>query len=140
MPCKGIDRATRRGGPCGSTPRLATARTRTPAAGIPRSYVIQGYTGQLDMWWNRSPFRWNFPELTDLLFAGDDAPPPALVVFVDCWTSVGGSQFLDSPALGDYHTYLCDEVVPWVDQHYRTLATREHRGIAGKSSGGYARW
>jgi len=27
--------------------------------------------------------------------------------------------------------------VPWVDAHYRTLPQREHRGIAGKSSGGY---
>ena len=27
--------------------------------------------------------------------------------------------------------------MPWVDARYRTLAAREHRGIAGKSSGGY---
>ncbi len=53
------------------------------------------------------------------------------------WTSLGGSQFLDSPGTGNYHTYLCDEVVPWVDARYRTLAAPEHRGIAGKSSGGY---
>jgi len=58
-------------------------------------------------------------------------------VFVDCWTSVGGSQFLDSPATGMYHTHLCEEVVPWVDGQYRTLAAAAHRGIAGKSSGGY---
>ena len=49
----------------------------------------------------------------------------------------GGSQFVDSPGTGGYHTYLCDEVVPWVDERYRTLPAREHRGIAGKSSGGY---
>jgi Putative esterase len=58
-------------------------------------------------------------------------------VWVDCWTSLGGSQFLDSPATGRYHSYLCQEVVPFVDEHYRTLAAPEHRGIAGKSSGGY---
>jgi Putative esterase len=56
---------------------------------------------------------------------------------VDCWTSLGGGQFLDSPGTGNYLTYLCDEVVPFVDQHYRTIADREHRGIQGKSSGGY---
>jgi hypothetical protein len=59
------------------------------------------------------------------------------VVLVDCWTSYGGSQFLDSPATGRYHTYLCEEVVPWVDERYRTLAAAAHRGVAGKSSGGY---
>ena len=78
----------------------------------------------------------NFPELADDLFAAGEAPP-CVVVWVDCWTSLGGSQFLDSPGTGRYHTYLCDEVVPWVDARYRTLAAREHRGIAGKSSGGY---
>ena len=56
---------------------------------------------------------------------------------VDCWTSIGGSQFVDSPGTGRYHTYLCDEVVPFVDSRYRTLAEAAHRGIAGKSSGGY---
>ncbi|HZR39285.1 MAG TPA: alpha/beta hydrolase-fold protein, partial [Ktedonobacteraceae bacterium] len=99
-------------------------------------YMIQGLTGQLDMWRNRSAFRKNFPELADDLFARGEAPP-CIVVWVDCWTSLGGSQFLNSPGTGRYHTYLCDEIVPWVDAHYRTLPQREHRGIAGKSSGGY---
>jgi len=102
----------------------------------PSVYMIQGLTGQLDMWRNRSAFRKTFPELADELFARGEAPP-CIIVWVDCWTSLGGSQFLDSPATGRYHTYLCDEIVPWVDAHYRTLAARDHRGIAGKSSGGY---
>jgi S-formylglutathione hydrolase FrmB len=107
-----------------------------PDRRFPSVYVIQGLTGQVDMWRNRAAFRKNFPELTDELFAKVEAPP-CIVVWVDCWTSLGGSQFLDSPGTGRYHTYLCDEVVPWVDGHYRTLADRSHRGIAGKSSGGY---
>jgi hypothetical protein len=102
----------------------------------PSIYVIQGLTGQIDMWRNRTPMRRNFPELADNLFARGGAPA-AVLVFVDCWTSLGGSQFLDSPGTGNYHTYLCDEVVPWVDGRYRTLAARDHRGITGKSSGGY---
>ncbi|HVB20319.1 MAG TPA: alpha/beta hydrolase-fold protein [Ktedonobacteraceae bacterium] len=102
----------------------------------PSVYMIQGLTGQLDMWRNRSAFRKTYPELADELFARGEAPP-CIIVWVDCWTSLGGSQYLDSPATGRYHTYLCDEIVPWVDAHYRTLAARDHRGIAGKSSGGY---
>jgi len=102
----------------------------------PTIYQIQGLTGQLDMWRNRASLRRNFPELADELFAAGQAPP-CILVWVDCWTSLGGSQFLDSPGTGRYHTYLCDEIVPWVDRRYRTLAAREHRGIAGKSSGGY---
>lgn len=107
-----------------------------PERRYPSVYVIQGLTGQIDMWRNRSALRRNFPELMDEQFATGECPP-CVVVFVDCWTSLGGSQFLDSPGTGRYHTYLCDEIVPWVDERYRTLAAREHRGIAGKSSGGY---
>ena len=107
-----------------------------PERRYPSVYAIQGLTGQVDMWRNRSAFRKNYPELADAAMASGDCPP-CIVVWVDAWTSLGGSQFLDSPGTGRYHTYLCDEVVPFVDEGYRTLAARDHRGIAGKSSGGY---
>ena len=115
---------------------LPPAYDDEPGRRYPTLYQIQGLTGQLDMWRNRPAFRPTVPELVDELFATGGAPP-CLVVWVDAWTSLGGSQFLDSPGTGRYHTYLCDEVVPWVDAHYRTLAAPAHRGIAGKSSGGY---
>jgi hypothetical protein len=99
-------------------------------------YAIQGLTGQLEAWRNRSPFRKNFPELVDELFRSG-AIPPAIVVWVDAFTALGGSQFLDSPATGRYHTYLCDEIVSFVDERYRTAAAARHRAIMGKSSGGY---
>ena len=102
----------------------------------PSVYVIQGYTGAGPMWHNRSPFRPTFPEAADALFAAQEAPP-CILVFVDAWTAYGGSQFVDSPGTGRYHSYLCDEVVPWVDARYRTLDGAAHRGISGKSSGGF---
>jgi hypothetical protein len=107
-----------------------------PDRRYPSIYVIQGYTGAIPMWHNRSPFRPTFPEAVDAMFAAGEAPP-AVLVFVDAWTAYGGSQFVDSPGTGRYHSYLCDEVVPFVDARYRTLASAEHRGIAGKSSGGF---
>ena len=107
-----------------------------PDVRYPSVYVIQGLTGQVDMWWNRSALRRSTPELVDELFASG-AAPPAVVAFVDAWTSIGGSQYLNSPATGRYLDYLCDEVVAFVDQRHPTLAARGHRGIAGKSSGGY---
>ena len=107
-----------------------------PDRRFPSIYLIQGMTGQIDMWRNRSAFRPSTPERIDRLFAEEDCPP-ALVVAVDCWTSYGGSQFIDSPGTGRYCEYLCNEVVPFVDERYRTLAEAPHRGITGKSSGGY---
>jgi S-formylglutathione hydrolase FrmB len=107
-----------------------------PHRRYPTIYVIQGYGGHLSMWRNRAPFRQPFTETADAVFARGDAPP-ALVVYVDAWTSYGGSQFVDSPGTGRYHSYLCDEVVPWVDRWYRTRPEPSHRAIMGKSSGGF---
>ena len=106
-----------------------------PDRRYPSVYVIQGYTGHVAMWRNRAEFRQPFPERADKIFA--DGAPPAIVVYVDAWTSYGGSQFVDSPGTGRYHSYLCDEVVPWVDARFRTLPDAAHRGIMGKSSGGF---
>jgi S-formylglutathione hydrolase FrmB len=103
---------------------------------LPAVYIIQGYTGQLDMWQNRVPFEPTFLERLDHLFATGNCPD-AVVVLVDAWTSYGGSQFLDSTSTGPYLSYLCDEVVPFVDEHYPTAPHRDHRGLTGKSSGGY---
>jgi Putative esterase len=107
-----------------------------PARRFPSVYVLQGYSGFVTVWANRGAFSQPFPELADALFARGQAPP-AIVVYVDAWTAYGGSQFVDSPGTGRYHTYLCDEVVPWVDAHYRTLSHRDHRAVSGKSSGGF---
>jgi Putative esterase len=103
---------------------------------FPSVYVIQGYSGQVDMWLGRSAFEPTVVERIDAMFAAGDCPD-AVVVFVDAWTSLGGSQFLNSSSTGRYLDHLCDEIVPFVDERYPTAAGAPHRGIAGKSSGGY---
>jgi Putative esterase len=103
---------------------------------FPTVYVIQGFTGQLDMWRSRSAFEPTLIERIDAMFAAGDCPD-AVIVFVDAWTSRGGSQFLNSTSTGRYLDYLCDEIVPFIDERYPTLADRQHRGLSGKSSGGY---
>ncbi len=97
----------------------------------PSVYVIQGMTGRVEAWFNTTPFVPSFPdEITRLA-------PEAVVVLVDAFTAYGGSQFVDSPGTGRYHTYLCEEVVPFVDERFPTAPDAAHRGIQGKSSGGY---
>src|SRR3982074_2747151 len=92
-----------------------------PQRRYPSIYVIQGLTGQIDMWRNRNPFRRNFPELADAQFGAGGAR---------------GARSPDSPGPGNSHPSLCKEIVPWVDRRYRTLPEARHRGIMGKSSGG----
>ena len=103
---------------------------------LPSVYLIQGYTGQLAMWFRSDALEPTVIERIDAMFAAGECPD-AIVVFVDCWTSFGGSQFLNSTATGRYQDYLCDEVVAFVDSRYPTAADRDRRGLAGKSSGGY---
>jgi S-formylglutathione hydrolase FrmB len=103
---------------------------------LPSVYVIQGFTGQLDMWLSRQPFEPTMIERLDAMYAANDCPD-AIVVFVDAWTRYGGSQFLNSTSTGRYLDYLCDEVVAFIDETYPTIASRDHRGLTGKSSGGY---
>jgi enterochelin esterase family protein len=55
----------------------------------------------------------------------------------DCFTYYGGSQYINSTATGRYEDYLIDEIIPYVDKTFRTIADRDSRAVAGKSSGGY---
>jgi S-formylglutathione hydrolase FrmB len=115
-----------------SSPRAASVG----ATGLPTIYLLQGFSGQLDGWLSRKSFEPTFIERLDAMFAAADAPD-ALVVFVDAWTSLGGAQFLNSAATGNYTDYLCEEIVPFVDARYPTAGVRERRIVAGHSSGGY---
>jgi S-formylglutathione hydrolase FrmB len=63
--------------------------------------------------------------------------PPAILVFPDCFTALGGNQYVNSSAIGNYADYLTRELIPFIDGEFRTLASRESRGCFGKSSGGY---
>jgi S-formylglutathione hydrolase FrmB len=105
-------------------------------ARLPSIYVLQGFTGQVEAWVARSSPGPTGVERLDSMFAAGGSPP-AIVVFVDAWTSRGGAQFLNSTGTGRYLDYVCDEIVPFVDARYPTLAASAHRGVAGKSSGGY---
>jgi enterochelin esterase-like enzyme len=103
---------------------------------VPSVYMLQGFGGRLEEWLASTPAGTTTIEKLDVMFSAHESPP-ALIVFVDASTSWGGSQFLNSASTGRYLDYLCDEVVPFIDAKYPTLSAREHRGVSGKSSGGY---
>ena len=106
-----------------------------PDRRYPVIWCLTGYTGSGRMLENLSawapPLSWRMDRLIE---AG---APPAILAMPDCFTRLGGSQYVDSSATGNYRTYLIEELVPLVDAKLRTLADRLHRGVMGKSSGGY---
>jgi enterochelin esterase-like enzyme len=111
-------------------------RTSGPGTRFPVLYDLVGFTGSGLAHLNWKPFSDNVAERAARL-VHDGHMGPAIIVFPDCYTSLGGNQYVNSSAIGHYADYLVDEIIPFVDREFRTLASREHRGCFGKSSGGY---
>jgi len=106
-----------------------------PDRRYPVIYWLHGFTGIGLSAINRTLWIPALPELMDRVIA--DGAPPAILVMPDGATKYGGSQYLNSPATGQYEDHVVRELVPYIDGKYRTKASADHRGVNGKSSGGY---
>ncbi len=102
----------------------------------PTLYILSGFTGRGTMLLNDSAWDENIAQRMDRLI-GEGKVRPMILVMPDCMTRIGGSQYLNSPAVGQYEDHVIDELVPYVDTKYRTIADRDHRAVVGKSSGGF---
>lgn len=103
---------------------------------FPVLYDLVGFTGSGPAHLNWKAFDENVPERVARLIHAKKMGP-CIIVFPDCFTALGGNQYINSTAIGRYADYLVDEIIPTVDREFRTLASRAHRGCFGKSSGGY---
>jgi S-formylglutathione hydrolase FrmB len=103
---------------------------------FPVLYDFVGFTGSGLSHTNWKPFGDNVPERAARLIHAQKMGP-VIIVFPDCFTALGGNQYVNSSAIGNYADYLTREIVPFVDREFRTLASSAHRGCFGKSSGGY---
>lgn len=103
---------------------------------FPVIYLLAGFASTGASFMNFSFGRQSVPEMAAALIA-EGKMQETIMVMPDCMTRYGGSQYVDSAATGNYETYLVDELVPCIDRTLCTLAAREHRALAGKSSGGF---
>ncbi|NTV99493.1 MAG: esterase [Chlorobiaceae bacterium] len=103
---------------------------------FPVIYLLAGFASKGQSFMNYSFGRQSIPEMAESMIA-DGIMEETIIVMPDCMTRYGGSQYVDSPATGNYETYLVDELVPCMDRTLNTLAARKHRALAGKSSGGF---
>src|SRR4051794_11052234 len=108
-----------------------------PDRRYPSIYVIQGYTGHLEMWRNRTPYRQPFTETADEMFARPETPP-AIVVYVDAWTAYGGSQFVDSPRTPSAGSArcLCRSTTGWSRRDGARTTPPARCGRRGRASRG----
>lgn len=114
---------------------LPPSYDRQGAGRYPVLFVLTGFTGRGRMLLNDNPWSPSLDDRLDALVATGCGE--MIVVMPDCCTRFGGSQYLNSAATGRYADHLLDELVPWADATFRTRPGRDHRGVAGKSSGGF---
>lgn len=137
-----IDSASLRDNPLGD-PSVRMLPVYTPlgydpegSARYPVLYALHGYSGDATSLTSTRPWETNVVQWADrLIIAG--AMPPAILVLVDGFTRLGGSQYVDSIHNGNYATYVARDVVGHVDARYRTVAREGGRAVFGKSSGGF---
>jgi enterochelin esterase family protein len=97
---------------------------------------LTGFTGTGRMLLHDTPWRPSLPLRLESL-QGRGIAGSMILVFPDCFTRLGGSQYMNSKAVGRYEDHIIDELVPQVMSRYRVLERPRHWGVMGKSSGGF---
>src|SRR5881296_1011956 len=103
-----------------------------PNKRYPAAYAIVGYTGTGRSLLNVDPLMEDMKSKLDRLIRTGKMGP-MIVPMPDCFTRVGGNQYINSAGTGRYDDYLRKEIVPFIERRYRV----SRRGIWGKSSGGF---
>lgn len=120
-------------------PHVRAIDVWTPAghdgAGLPLLVDLTGYTGSGLSHTNWKNFGENVPERLDRL-VGSGAMAPCVVAFPDCFTRLGGNQYVNSSVMGPWEDVLIQEFIPAIEAEL-SCGGAGRRGVFGKSSGGY---
>ena len=120
-------------------PSVRTVDVYVPAGhdgpGLPLLVDLVGFTASGLSHTNWTGFQENLPERLDRLI-GEQRMPPVVVAFPDCFTRLGGNQYINSVSTGAWEDFLLQEMLPAVEQGYG-CGGPGRRGVFGKSSGGY---
>jgi S-formylglutathione hydrolase FrmB len=103
--------------------------------GLPLLVDLVGITSSGLSQTNWTAFQENVPERLDRLI-GEQLMPPVVVAFPDCFTRVGGNQYINSAATGSWEDFLIQEMLPLIERRFG-CGGDGRRGVFGKSSGGY---
>ncbi len=81
---------------------------------------------------NWKAFGESLPQRIERLIA-EGKMAPCILVMPDTFTSLGGNQFVDSDIMGDWGTWLANDLRDQINSRYDVTSF----GLFGKSSGGY---
>lgn len=108
----------------------------TPIQELPVVFVLAGFSGNAPFYFNAKFNEMNAVQQIDLLHSQGLAPD-AIYVFVDCLTLWGGSQFINSSAVGHYEDFIILELIPALQRELKIQLKPDTTAIVGGSSGGY---
>src|SRR6201982_3330091 len=83
--------------------------------GLPLLVDLVGFTSSGLSQTNWIAFRENVPERLDRLI-GEGRMPPVVVAFPDCFTRLGGNQYINSASIGAWEDFLLQEMLPAIEQ------------------------
>lgn len=106
-----------------------------PAPGMAVLFVLPAFTSRPHAALETHPWRRGLVADYDRSVAAGTISP-ALLVLPDCFTRLGGSQYVNSPAVGPYESHVIEELLPLAREHLEADQAGP-RGILGKSSGGF---
>jgi len=101
----------------------------------PVVYLLHGYSDKDDNWFGAKHVFVDAPLAIDRAIAA--GAREMIVVMPNAYTVYMGSMYSNSAATGDWESFIVNDLVAYVDAHYRTLVGRSSRGLSGHSMGGY---
>jgi len=110
---------------------LPPSYAKEKARRYPVVYALHGYSIGAEQWTHEI----HVPQTLEGAFAL--GVKEMIVVLPDSKTLHNGSMYSSSVTTGDFENFIAHDVVAYVDAHYRTIATRQSRGLVGHSMGGY---
>lgn len=102
----------------------------------PVVYMLHGFTDNDHQWFGWEDHWINLHEVIDQSLE-DGSAKEMIVVMPNAYNTFKGSMYSSSPTIGDWETFITQELVNYIDYNYRTLPQKESRGLAGHSMGGY---
>jgi S-formylglutathione hydrolase FrmB len=97
----------------------------------PVIYALHGYSIGAEQWTHEI----HVPQTIEGAFA--QGAKEMIVVLPDSKTVHNGSMYSRSVTTGDFERFIADDLVAYIDAHYRTIPDRLSRGLVGHSMGGY---
>ncbi|GAB2498286.1 alpha/beta hydrolase [Algoriphagus taiwanensis] len=115
---------------------LPPSYAKNPEKRFPVLYMLHGFTDNDSQWFGWEKHWINLQDVIEQSLA-EGLSKEMIVVMPNAYNRFKGSMYASSATIGDWETFVTQELVSYIDSHYRSIPTKESRGLAGHSMGGF---